>query len=54
MTIVIKKASDKASIQKILGALSNPKKFDAYKYFGALRLPASPLDIQRALRDEWE
>ena len=54
MTIIIKKSSDKASIQEILGALSSLKKFDAYKYCGVLQLPASTLEIQKALRDEWE
>jgi hypothetical protein len=54
MTIVIKSSADKATIQEILGGLVIPKKFDAFKYCGVFKLQASPLEIQKALRDEWE
>jgi hypothetical protein len=54
MTIVIKSSTDKATIQEILGGLVIPKKFDAFKYCGAFKLQASPLEIQKALSDEWE
>lgn len=54
MTIVIKSSADKASIQKILGDLAVPRKFDAYKYCGVFKLQDSPLEIQKGMRDEWE
>lgn len=54
MTIVIKSSTDKAIIQEILGGLAIPKKFDAFKYCGVFKLQTSPLEIQKALRDEWE
>jgi len=54
MTIVIKSSTDKATIQEILGDLVIPKKFDAFKYCGVFKLQVSPLEIQKALRDEWE
>jgi hypothetical protein len=54
MTIIIKSSSDKATIQEILGRLATPKKFDAFKYCGVFKLQTSPLEIQKALRDEWE
>ncbi len=54
MTVVIKRSSDKASIQKLLGSLPKTSKFNAHKFCGALKLDLSPLDILKAMRDEWE
>lgn len=54
MTVVIKRSSDQASIDKLLDTLPKTSKFDAYKYCGVLELDASPLAIQKAIRDEWE
>lgn len=54
MTIVIKRSSDKASMDKLLEALPKTSKFDAHKYCGVLELDASPLAIQKVMRDEWE
>lgn len=53
MTIIIKKSMDKAGLQKLLGELSVPKRFDAYKYCGLIHLDRPPLEIQKQLRDEW-
>lgn len=54
MTIVIKSSSDEATIKEILGGMVTPKKFDAFKYCGVFKLKFYPLEIQKALRDEWE
>ena len=54
MTLVIKRSSDKASIEKLLQALPKTSNFDAHKYCGVIKLRLSPLDIQKAMRDEWE
>lgn len=54
MTVVIKSSADKADILKILGDLVVPKKFDAYKYCGTFKLKVSPLEMQKAMRDEWK
>ena len=54
MTVVLKRSSDKASIDKLLDALPKTSKFNAYKYCGMLKLHLSPLAIQKAMRDEWD
>jgi hypothetical protein len=54
MTIVIKSSTDKATIQEILVGLVIPKKFDAFKYCSVFKLKTSLLEIQKAMRDEWE
>lgn len=54
MTIVIKRSSDKASIRKLLETLPKTGKFNAHKFRGVLKLKLPPLDIQKAMRDEWE
>lgn len=54
MTIIIKRSSDKAQIQRKLGQMPHQSKFDAQKYCGVIKLKKSPLEIQKALRDEWK
>lgn len=54
MTVVIKKSMDRGTVRKIIASLSKSKRFDAQKYYGTIQLKASPLDIQKKMRDEWE
>ena len=54
MTVVIKKSMDKETARKIIATLSKSKRFDAKKHCGVIKLKASPLDIQKKMRDEWE
>lgn len=54
MTIVLKRSSDKASIERLLGSLPQTSKFNAYKFCGKLKLSQSPLAIQQMMRDEWK
>jgi len=54
MTVVIKRNSDKASMQKLLGTLTTECKFDAQKFCGTLNLKRPPLEIQKKMRDEWQ
>ncbi|MCB0561856.1 MAG: hypothetical protein H6573_30265 [Lewinellaceae bacterium] len=54
MTVVLKRASDKASIDKLLDALPKKSKFNAQRYCGVLNLHLLPLAIQKVMRDEWE
>lgn len=54
MVTVIKKGSDKKEIEKALSNLKSKKRFDAYKYCGAVKLQEDPLEIQKRMRDEWE
>ncbi len=54
MVTVIKKGSDKKEIEEALSKMKSKKKFDAYKYCGAVVLKEDPLAIQKRMRDEWE
>lgn len=54
MVTVIKKGADKEEIEKALSNMKGKKKFDAYKYCGAIKLNEDPLEIQKRMRDEWE
>ncbi|MDX2282881.1 MAG: hypothetical protein NW241_01905 [Bacteroidia bacterium] len=54
MTIVIKRSADHAAIQALLGKLTAPKKFNAFKYCGVFTRQSSPIEIQQMLRDEWQ
>ena len=54
MTVVIKKSMDRETIRKIISTLSKSKGFDAKRHCGVIQLKASPLDIQKQMRDEWE
>ena len=54
--VVIKKGASKKSIEASLKKLMSKRKqgFDAYKYWGTLKLKEDALEIQKRLRDEWE
>ena len=54
MTVVIRKSMDRVTIQKILSSFTKSKGFDAKRHCGVIQLKASPLDIQKQMRDEWE
>ena len=54
MTVIIKRSSDKAIIEKQLETLPRTSKFDAYLFCGVIQLSQSPIDIQKSMRDEWE
>lgn len=54
MTVVIKQSSDISSMLKILEELPREGKFNAKKHCGVLKLKKSPLEIQKAMQDEWE
>ncbi|WP_423146670.1 hypothetical protein [Rubrolithibacter danxiaensis] len=54
MVTILKKGTRKEDIEKTLSNLKGRKKFDAYKYCGAIRLKESPLEIQKAMRNEWQ
>ena len=54
MTVVIKKSSDKAQINKIWKQLKHKSKFDVSRFCGVVKLEKSPLAIQKEMRDEWE
>ncbi|MGB4775997.1 MAG: hypothetical protein WBP45_12540 [Daejeonella sp.] len=53
MVTIIKKGTDIKEIDKVLSKLKSPKKFDAYKYLGTVKLKTGPLEIQKKMRDEW-
>jgi len=57
MVMTIKQGATKKSIKMILESLVKelkPKGVDVYKYVGKISLKKDALDIQSALRNEWE
>ncbi|MCB0642451.1 MAG: hypothetical protein KDC44_12465 [Phaeodactylibacter sp.] len=54
MTVILKRMTDQEGIEKVLGSLPRESRFDAEKFCGFLVLKSVPLQIQKALRDEWE
>lgn len=54
MVTVIKKGTDKISIQKAFESVSIRKGINAFKYCGKVKLEKDPLTIQKNLRNEWE
>lgn len=57
MILTIKHGASQKRIKIILDSLANklqPRGVDVYKYVGKISLKKDALDIQKALRDEWE
>lgn len=57
MILTIKQGASQKRIKIILDSLANklqPRGVDVYKYVGKISLKKDALDIQKALRDEWE
>ena len=56
MVTTLKYGSKKDSIARLLNKLAKrvSQGIDARRYSGVIRLAGDPLQIQKALRDEWE
>lgn len=54
MATKIKSGADQETIKKALSKIKAKKKLDTTKYSGKITLSIDPLEIQKALRDEWE
>jgi hypothetical protein len=54
MTVIIKRSSDIQLIIKALDGLKRTGKFRSKRHCGVLKLKNKPLDIQKAMRDEWQ
>jgi len=57
MVMVLRQGATKKSIRTILENLAKelkPKGVDVYKYVGKISLKKDALNIQKALRNEWE
>jgi hypothetical protein len=57
MITVLKKGSDKATIQEVLKKIAeypSRRSLDAYKYCGTVKFREDGLKLQKRLRDEWE
>lgn len=57
MILTIKQGASQKRIKIILDSLANklqPRGVDVYKYVGKISLKKDALDIQKALRDQWE
>ena len=53
MTVIVDKPITKKERDAIFEKMkSEPKVFDAKKYFGKIKIKGDPLEIQRKMRDE--
>jgi len=53
MVVVLKSSKDIVRVKELLAKLNPPKKFNAEKFCGALKVNEDALKIQQRLRDEW-
>jgi hypothetical protein len=54
MVLVLKSRKDIGRVKELLADLNPPKKFDAKKFNGALKMGEDGLKVQQRLRDEWQ
>ncbi|MDT3403465.1 hypothetical protein [Mucilaginibacter terrae] len=54
MVVVVKSEKDIGKAKKAIAEYQPEKKFDAYKFCGALKVTENPQKIQQQLRNEWE
>lgn len=54
MVTIIKKGTKKKELERALSNLATPKKLNAHKYLGTVKLDEDPIQIQKRLRNEWE
>lgn len=54
MVVVVKDKKDISKAKKAIAERQPEKKFDAYKFCGALKVNEDPQEIQKRLRDEWQ
>ena len=54
MVTIIKKGTKKKDLETALANLSSPKKLNAHKYLGIVKLNEDPIQIQLRLRNEWQ
>ena len=54
MVLVINKHTSKRTLEKFLKSRGRKKKFNAKKYYGAVRYGENGLRIQKRLRNEWQ
>ncbi|MFD1258964.1 hypothetical protein ACFQ3S_19320 [Mucilaginibacter terrae] len=54
MVVVVKNEKDVSKAKKAIADRMPEKKFDAYKFCGALKVNEDPQKIQQQLRNEWE
>jgi hypothetical protein len=54
MVTIIKKGANSSVIKEALKKINGRKGFDAKKHCGVLHLDTDALEIQKALRNEWE
>jgi putative IMPACT (imprinted ancient) family translation regulator len=54
MVVVVKSLKDVSKAKKAIAERQPEKKFDAYKFCGALKVTEDPQIIQQRLRDEWK
>lgn len=54
MVTIIKKGTSKKELEIALANLSTPKKLNAHKYLGIVKLDEDPIQTQQRLRNEWK
>lgn len=54
MVTVIRKGTDKKTLNKLLKEALKSRGVDTLKYCGVINLKEDPLTIQKRMRDEWE
>jgi len=54
MVVVVKSEKDVSKARKAIAEREPNKKFDAFKFCGALKVTEDPQEIQQQLRNEWE
>lgn len=54
MVVEIKSVKDIKKAKKVISDNQSEKKFDAYKFCGALKVDENPVKIQQRLRNEWK
>jgi hypothetical protein len=53
MAVVVRSEKDISKAKKAIEERISDKRFDAYKFCGALKVTEDPQKIQQRLRNEW-
>ena len=53
MTLTINNNTNNEEIEKLLNSISQESQFESEKYLGKIKLEKDPVELQKAMRDEW-
>jgi len=54
MVKIIPKNTEKKKLEQLFSTMPPPKKLDAFKFLGTIKLTEDPVKIQSRLRDDWK